>query len=110
MVTWRYVSPGYFATLRIPIVRGRAFQDEDRAASDQTVILSESLARRLFPSGDAVGGRLLVDGGATVVGIAADVRNGGPLRPADPEYYMLRRRIPTPYFEIKLRPAGGTAS
>jgi len=104
MVAWRYVTPGYFAAFGIGMLRGRAFRDEDRTASGQTVILSESLARRLFPNGDAVGGHLLVDGGATVVGIAADVRNGGPLRPADPEYYMVRRRMPDPVFRNQSPP------
>jgi predicted permease len=104
MVSWRYVSPGYFAALRIPIVRGRAFRDEDRTAAVQAVILSESLARRLFPNGDALGARLLVDGGATVVGIAADVRNAGPLRPADPEYYMVRRRTLDAVFRNQTSP------
>ena len=44
MVSWRYVTPGYFQTLRIPIVRGRAFREQDRAPGIDEVILSESLA------------------------------------------------------------------
>ncbi len=91
MVAWRYVSPGYFPTLEIPIVRGRAFGDEDRA-----VILSESLARRLFPKGDALGKRIQVGAWCVVAGIAPDVRNAGPLKNSDPEYYVLRK--PTELF------------
>ncbi len=49
MITWRYVTPGYFATLGIPIVRGRAFREEDRAPESHVMILSESFARRLYP-------------------------------------------------------------
>lgn len=109
MVMWRYVSPGYFATFGIPIVRGRAFHDEDRTSPDQSVILSESLARRLFPNGNALGSRLLVDGGATVIGIAADARNSGALRPSDPEYYMVRRSTPDAIFRNQTAPGWRSA-
>ena len=94
MVTWRYVSPAYFSTLGIPILRGRAFRAEDRVASDEAAVLSESLARRLFPNGDALGKHLVIDGDVTVIGVAADTRNAGPLREPEPEYYVVRRVTP----------------
>jgi len=93
MITWRYVTPGYFSALGIPIVRGRGFRDEDRAPSENAVVVSESLARRMFPNGDAIGHRLHMESWNTIIGIAADVRNLGALRPADPEYYLLRKRV-----------------
>ena len=93
-VVWRYVSPGYFAALGIPIRRGRGFQAEDRAPGEASIVLSELLARRLFPAGDALGSRIHIDTWFTVVGVAADVRNAGPLKPADPEYYVLRKSTP----------------
>jgi hypothetical protein len=49
MVTWRSVTTGYFAALGIPILRGRGFQEEDRDPNRNTVILSDALARRMFP-------------------------------------------------------------
>jgi predicted permease len=76
------VSPGYFALFSIAIPRGRAFSSDDRAAS--SAIVSETLARNLWPGGDGVGRRVRAidqtgDGLApgpwrTVVGIARDVR------------------------------------
>src|SRR5258708_16370913 len=78
MVTWRYVTAGYFKTLGIPIVRGRGFREEDRAPAEHAVVLSESLARRLFPIGDAVGKRIKTEPWNTERGEAAGVRN---LRP-----------------------------
>ena len=45
---WGPVSPGYFETLQIPILRGRAFQDNDRAGAAEVAIINETLARRLF--------------------------------------------------------------
>ena len=92
MVMWRYVSPGYFSTLGIRILRGRGFREEDRTAAEQNVVLSESYARRLFPNGDAIGHRLLIDGGERVIGVAADVKDLGPAQAADPEFYVVRRR------------------
>jgi predicted permease len=50
----RWVSPGFFAMLGVPLVAGRDFTVADQTGSDPVVIVSESVARRLFPSGDAV--------------------------------------------------------
>jgi len=52
------VSCGYFATMKIPILRGRAFTEADRYGSPPVVIVNEILARRLWPNGDAVGKRI----------------------------------------------------
>jgi predicted permease len=106
MVIWRYVTPGYFETLGIPIVRGRGFREEDRAPAEHAMILSESLARKLFPNGDAVGKRVKADGWATVIGVARDVRNLGPLRPADAEYYALRKRTADEVFRNQMPSLG----
>ncbi len=106
MVTWRYVTAGYFKTLGIPIVRGRVFQEEDRAPAEHAAVLSESLARRLFPIGDAVGKRIKTEAWNTVIGVAADVRNLGPWRAADPEYYVLRKRTPDEVFRNQEPPYG----
>jgi putative ABC transport system permease protein len=54
----RNVTPGFFAALGIPIVAGRDFTDADRRGTDLVVIVSQSLARRLCPAGDALNRRL----------------------------------------------------
>lgn len=87
-IQWRWVSEGYFAALGIAIRRGRGFQAEDRDAWVDTVVINETLARRVFGGEDAVGRRI---GGSTVIGVAADVRNLGPERPANPEFYRVRK-------------------
>ena len=51
---FRYVSPGYFATLGIPLVEGRDFNEADRMKSEAVVIVSESIAAKLFPGQDAL--------------------------------------------------------
>ncbi|HTV15920.1 MAG TPA: ADOP family duplicated permease [Acidobacteriaceae bacterium] len=52
---WRSVSPGYFNTLGVPILEGRDFRDLDRDGTDRVVIVSKSLADKLFPGQEAIG-------------------------------------------------------
>jgi putative ABC transport system permease protein len=96
-VRYRWVSPGYFRALDIPILRGEGFRDEDLDSSEHFVVLSELLAERLFPGEDPIGKRLQFDHVGdpnaqwyTVVGVAANVKNGGLTGEEEPEYYRLR--------------------
>jgi predicted permease len=67
------ITPGYFATLKIPLLAGRDFTRSDTASAPQVAIVNETLARRFWPDGSAVGRRLR-DGRTNieVVGIAKD--------------------------------------
>jgi putative ABC transport system permease protein len=51
---FRTISPGFFASLGVPILAGRDFTDADRRGAEQVVIISASVARRMFPTGDAL--------------------------------------------------------
>lgn len=81
------VTPGYFKTMGIPLLAGRAFTGEDRADGLPVAIVSESLARRHWPRGDAVGKRIknfAPDNPSpwkTVVGVVGDVRYRGLTAP-----------------------------
>jgi predicted permease len=69
------VGPGYFATMRIPIVRGRDFAEHDNANSPCVVIANETLARRFWPNEEALGKRVRIDREkpyCTVMGVARD--------------------------------------
>jgi len=55
---FRAVSPGFFAALGLPMVAGRDFNEADRSDSEQVVIISQSVAQRMFPNQDAVNRRL----------------------------------------------------
>ncbi len=81
---FRTVSPGFFASLGVPIIAGRDFNASDRSDSEQVVIISQSVAQRLFPGQDAVNRRMLwtdpvmkfIDVSTKprrIVGVAADV-------------------------------------
>ena len=52
-------GPGYFRTMGIPLKQGRDFTDHDDLVSAPVIIVNETLARRFFPAGDALGKRIL---------------------------------------------------
>lgn len=77
--SFRYaVSPGYIEAMRIPLRRGRSFDENDRAGSPLVALISESLASLRFPHADPIGQRLRIgpmDGPPyTIVGVVADVK------------------------------------
>ena len=83
---WNIVDPGYFATLRIPLHEGRDFATSDTSGSSPVLIVSDALARRMWPGESAVGKRLRLPpagaaGGrveqqiATVIGVVGDIRS-----------------------------------
>src|ERR1700691_299518 len=81
---FRTISPGFFAALGVPIIEGRDFNDSDRKDSEKVVIISQSVALRMFPTSDALNQHILwtdpvmqfIDVSTAprrIVGIAADV-------------------------------------
>src|SRR5207248_46947 len=55
------VTPQYFATMRIPLVRGRDFNDHDTAEAPLVMIVNQTLARQFFPNEDPIGKRITLD-------------------------------------------------
>jgi len=80
----RFVTPGYFEALGIPIRRGRGFTRADTAGTPGVIVINETLARRAFPGEDPIG--LITTRGA-IIGTIADVRQVDLDRPAAPEVY-----------------------
>jgi predicted permease len=80
----RYVTPGYFRALGIPILRGRGLTDRDIRGTMPVIVINEALARKEFGSMDAIGQQT---SRGTIVGIAADVRELDVSRAAAPEIY-----------------------
>jgi ABC-type antimicrobial peptide transport system permease subunit len=56
---FRFVSPGYFATLGIPLIAGRDFTEADRKESELVVVVSKTIAQQLFPGQDAINRHIL---------------------------------------------------
>ncbi len=98
----RLVTPGYLTTMRIRLVRGRAFTDQDRQGSPRVMIINEALAREAFPGQDAIGKRIACcepgpDGSPVwkeVVGVAGDVRAQGLGEDPSPEFYLPMLQAP----------------
>jgi putative ABC transport system permease protein len=86
---WRSVTPGFFETLGVPVLAGRGFEDGDRQGGERVVVVNQSLARLLWPGGDAVGKRIYWGGTTgrtrTVIGVTGDFQDvqldvaGGPM-------------------------------
>jgi predicted permease len=67
---FRTVFPGYFATMRIPVLRGRDIAPHDDAGAPRVVVINEAMARRYWPNQDALGKRIHMGADAyTVVGV-----------------------------------------
>ena len=98
----RIVSPGFFAVLGVPMLAGRDFDANDRADHEPVVIVSESVARQLFPNGNAIDHRMWwtdpyfgKPAPRRIVGIVADVDDENVVPgPALTVYHPLRQ---TPY-------------
>jgi predicted permease len=95
----RIVSPGFFGVLGVPILAGRDFTEEDRGTSEPVVIVSQSIAQRLFPTGEALNRKMWwtdpVMGKPLprrIVGVVADVDDEHVVRgPALTVYHPVRQ-------------------
>jgi putative ABC transport system permease protein len=96
---YRVIGPGYVEAMGITLLRGRSFGRADDVAAPHVALVSRSLAEREWPGEDPVGKRVgdlanepMVyrgpDDWLTVVGVVADVRQGGLLEPAEPAIYV----------------------
>jgi predicted permease len=102
---FRTVSPGFFAALGVPMIAGRDFNASDRRGGEQVVIVSQSLAQRMFPNQDAVNRHMLwtdpvmkfIGVTATprrIVGVAADIDDENVVPgPALSVYHPLEQEI-----------------
>ncbi|HUQ82556.1 MAG TPA: FtsX-like permease family protein, partial [Gemmatimonadaceae bacterium] len=106
------VGPGYFETMGTPLVRGRQITDADRLGSQPVVVMSESAARRIWPSEDALGKCVKLESNGPcniVVGISGDIRaafDEGPGR----HIYTSAAQVPTPDSRLFIRTRGDAAT
>ncbi len=97
---WQVVTPGYFRTMGIPVLQGRGVEPSDRLGMPGVIVINQTLARQMWPNGDAVGRRLLLGGGETdsiyrtVVGVVGDVRHRGLSADPRPEMYLPHEQFP----------------
>jgi len=93
-VSVRFVTPGFFATLGIPMRGGRDVADSDTMDTDGVAVVSESFARRYWPGEDPLGRRFNVTlADRTVIGVVGDVRVRGLEGPSEPQVYLAYRQV-----------------
>lgn len=92
---WQLATEGLFSALGIPVLQGRAFSAVDREGASPVMIASRSAALRFFPGGEALGRRVLFNGGwYEVVGVVGDQKPPGA--PEKPLFYMAHSQLPVP--------------
>ena len=95
----RMVSAEYFRALDIAMIQGAGFREQDMTASRRSVVLSKRLADLFFPNTNPIGQQMRFEKTdpsepwSTIVGVAADVKNGGLAKEEVPEFYRLRRDL-----------------
>lgn len=113
---YRTASPDYFRVMRIPLIRGRAFDDSDREGRPLVAIVSQSAAQNFWPGGDPVGQRFQINVPGpeiAVVGVVGDVRSAALDTAAQPTVYVPYRQDAFPFMTFALRteaPAAATAT
>jgi predicted permease len=114
----RVVSAGYFGTMGIPLLRGRAFTPDDRPGGPQALVVSEETARRHFPGEDPIGKRIAFgwgrdDGGrlsGEIVGIVGDVRHRSLSAEVSPHVYAAFAQWPIDQLTVVMRSRGDPAA
>ncbi len=83
------VGRNFFRTLRVPLLQGREFGEQDRSGSPRVAIVNQALAQRLWPYGAAVGRSVLVGAQSfLVIGVSADVQPRNDLHAPEPHLYL----------------------
>jgi predicted permease len=90
-------SPGFFATLEIPLLRGRDIAPSDEQGSPGAAVIDELVAKELFPNVDPLGEQIkvpLAGGTFTVVGVVAATKSFSPSAPPEPRIYYFGPQVP----------------
>ena len=113
----RIVSPGFFATLRIPLRRGRTLAEQDRATAPRVAVVDEELVRRYWPNGDPIGKRItfgpppgVTDTSARewieVVGVVGHTKHEGLDAENRVQVYLPYAQQGMPFLAVAVRTAG----
>lgn len=95
---WQTLAPGFFGVFKIPILRGRAFNERDNASGAPVVIINEAMAKQFWPKGDPLTDRILIGKGIMseleaemprqIIGIAGNIHDGALNRDPRPTMYV----------------------
>ena len=107
------VTPDYFRTMRIQLVKGRDFTDRDDLQSPLVAVVNETFARREFPNEDPIGKRLTTPqtpAPITIVGVVADAKHYTPTEPPAPQLYAAHYQVPLIFSSLVARTRGPAMS
>jgi predicted permease len=90
----RFITSGYFRTLRIALLQGRELAEQDTASTPYVAVVSQSFVRKYWPDGDALGRHFQFGfHDRAIVGVVADVRVRGLERESEPQVYLPYRQV-----------------
>lgn len=111
--TWKTASPGYFDVFKIPIKRGRVFDDRDNSRAPAVVVINEAMAQQYWKDADPLNDRLVVGRGVMrefagepdrqIIGIVGDTRDGSLNRSPGPAMYIPQAQVPDAANALNLR-------
>ncbi len=108
---YRTASPDYFATMGIPILSGRGFEDADREGRPLVAVVSASAARRFWPDRNPIGEHFSISApDIVVVGVVGDVHSAALDAPVQPTVYVPYRQDPWPFTTLAVRTAGAPSA
>lgn len=107
----RSVAADYFSTMKIPVLRGRAFSPEEQKEKRDVVIINETLARKHFAGRDPIGEKIIIDmrdpnTPSRVVGVVGDIRHSRLDQPAREMVYWPHSELPLPLMSLAIRTEG----
>ncbi len=101
---WMTVSPGYFEVFKIPVKRGRFFNERDTSTSTPVVVINEAMARQYWPKADPLSDRLVIgkgvmrefaaEGERQIVGVVADIKSNGLDSEPQPQMWIPQAQVP----------------
>jgi putative ABC transport system permease protein len=101
-----FITPDYFKTLRIPLLRGRDFTDRDDLNTPLVAVVNETFAKREFPNRDAIGKRFTTPqthGPVTIIGVVGDTKHYTATEPAVPQLYVAHYQVPLIFSSLVAR-------
>ena len=100
------VTPDYFKTMRIPILKGRDFTDRDDAQTPLVAVINDTFARRAFPGEDPIGKRFTTpqtQGPITIIGVVGDAKHYTATEPARAQLYAAHYQVPLIFSSLVAR-------
>lgn len=112
----RAVTPAYFETMGIPVLKGRSFTAQDRDNTPPVIIVNEALASRYWPNQDVIGKRLGFEEDPSkqnwreIVGVVGNVKHKGLEAEANPEVYFPYQQLPKNFMSVVVRTSSDPVS